>query len=323
MVYDKLHSIKLMNELGAEKIPFLFIISFDCNKNYVLPLSEAGNSGIYYKIGTHSNTDKKYKGKRTSFSAKPVSYERYSERFDIAMQNLLYGNSYLLNLTFPSEIDTNLTLEEIFNISNEKYNILTNGFTCFSPETFVRIENGKIFSNPMKGTIDASIPNALGKIMSDPKENAEHNTIVDLIRNDLSMVARRVRVIRYRYADYLQTNNKTLIQISSEICGELEPDYNSRIGDIIFRLLPAGSVTGAPKKKTVEIILEAENYDRGYYTGIFGIFDGAGLDSAVMIRFIEKSGDKLIFKSGGGITAMSNKESEYQELIDKIYVPVF
>jgi len=81
-------------------------------------------------------------------------------------------------------------------------------------------------------------------------------------------------------------------------------------------------VTGAPKKKTVEIINEIENYNRGYYTGVFGFYDGNDLDCGVMIRFIEKENDQLYFKSGGGLTFQSDAKTEYQELIDKIYVPI-
>jgi para-aminobenzoate synthetase component I len=102
----------------------------------------------------------------------------------------------------------------------------------------------------------------------------------------------------------------------------LSPNYLSQLGDIIFAMLPAGSVTGAPKKKTLEIIENAENYDRGFYTGIAGYFDGQNLDSCVLIRFIENEKGQLFYKSGGGITAQSNANDEYQELIDKIYVPV-
>jgi len=87
-------------------------------------------------------------------------------------------------------------------------------------------------------------------------------------------------------------------------------------------MLPAGSVTGAPKKETVRIIRESEKYNRGWYTGIFGVFDGRNLDSAVMIRFIENDSGTMCYKSGGGITFMSNAESEYKELIGKVYVPV-
>jgi para-aminobenzoate synthetase component 1 len=105
------------------------------------------------------------------------------------------------------------------------------------------------------------------------------------------------------------------------ITGVLPHDYSSHIGDILYRILPAGSVTGAPKKRTVEIIREAETYKRGYYTGIMGYFDGINLDSGVMIRFIEETPSGKIFKSGGGITYQSNANDEYQEMIDKVYVP--
>ena len=87
-------------------------------------------------------------------------------------------------------------------------------------------------------------------------------------------------------------------------------------------MLPAGSISGAPKKKTLEIIEEAEGYDRGFFTGVFGYFDGRNLDSAVMIRFIERQGDQLVFKSGGGVTSFSECKQEYVELIDKVYVPI-
>ena len=112
------------------------------------------------------------------------------------------------------------------------------------------------------------------------------------------------------------------MQLSSKISGELAADYENHIGDLIFKLLPAGSISGAPKKKTIEIIAEAEQYARGYYTGIFGYVDGETLDSGVMIRFIEKTSKGMIYKSGGGITAKSDVRKEYQELTDKVYVPI-
>ena len=175
----------------------------------------------------------------------------------------------------------------------------------------------------MKGTIDASIPHAKQLILDDEKEAAEHATIVDLIRNDLSLVSENVEVTDYRYIDELKTNDKTLLQVSSEIKGDLKEDYYQNLGTIFDQLLPAGSICGAPKKKTVEIILEAEKYERNFYTGVFGVFDGENLDSAVMIRFIEKNQNNFIFKSGGGITAKSKAKAEYEELIQKVYVPIY
>jgi len=120
----------------------------------------------------------------------------------------------------------------------------------------------------------------------------------------------------------VETDKGALLQVSSEIRGKLAPDYLSHLGDMLFSMLPAGSITGAPKIKTTEIIREVEQYDRGYYSGVFGVFDGQSLDSAVMIRFIEESDNGLLFKSGGGITAQSVMNEEYNEMIAKIYVPV-
>ncbi len=154
-----------------------------------------------------------------------------------------------------------------------------------------------IFSYPMKGTIDASLSEAEQVLMSDKKEAAEHATIVDLIRNDLSRVAEHVRVDKYRYIDVLHTNKGNILQASSEISGKLPTDYQKHIGNILDAMLPAGSITGAPKDKTMEIIHEAEGYDRGFYTGIMGIYNNGELNSAVMIRFLENDGQGTYFKA--------------------------
>ena len=198
-------------------------------------------------------------------------------------------------------------------------------FVCFSPETFVRIKGGRIYSYPMKGTLDASLPDAEKQLMEDEKEAAEHATIVDLIRNDLSRVAEDVRVDKYRYIDVLHTNKGDILQTSSEISGRLPEDYRNHLGEILAAQLPAGSITGAPKAKTMQIIHEAEGYDRGFYTGIMGIYDQGELNSAVMIRFIEEEEedeDRKYFKAGGGITSKSDCRKEYEEVIQKIYLPL-
>jgi len=174
----------------------------------------------------------------------------------------------------------------------------------------------------MKGTMDASVEQAEQKLLADPKESAEHVTIVDLIRNDLSRVSHPVEVTRYRYISHISTLDREILQVSSEIMGRLEPGYHERLGQIFQEILPAGSVSGAPKNRTVEIISEAEGGPRGYYTGVFGYFDGRDLESAVMIRFIEKTGEGLYFRSGGGITFQSDPESEYRELLAKVYLQI-
>lgn len=174
----------------------------------------------------------------------------------------------------------------------------------------------------MKGTISAEVSNAKCAILADPKEIAEHNTIVDLMRNDIGMVAEDVQVERFRYIDRIKTHSGDILQVSSEITGRLPKDNLSHLGDIVFRMLPAGSVSGAPKQSTVNLIHKAEPEARGYYTGVFGYFDGSELDTAVLIRFIVQDENKLFFHSGGGITINSDHKIEYDEVLKKIYLPI-
>lgn len=313
-----------INELSGRGEPFLFLIDFDLQRPLVLPLSEVSTQEILFNVNGFTNAPKaKTLSKPVFFDKFPVAFAEYAAKFEIVKNHIQAGNSFLVNLTCPTPIATNLTLQEIFYHSKARYKLwFRDGFVVFSPEIFVQIRHGQIASFPMKGTIDAAIPNAKQLILNDKKETAEHHTIVDLIRNDLSMVARNVRVERLRYVEQVRTNGKNLLQVSSKIVGDLEANWRHQLGEILFHLLPAGSISGAPKPKTVEIIREAEQYERSYYTGIFGVFDGENLDCGVMIRFIEKTPEGLIYKSGGGITSFSEVEKEYQEMIDKVYVPI-
>jgi para-aminobenzoate synthetase component 1 len=315
--------IGLMNKYGAEKESFFFIIDFEMKYPEIHKLNSIP-PGIKFvtPLISSSNSQQIYT-KPVSLKKHPVPFNLYGEAFKNVLENIRLGNSYLLNLTFPTYIETESTLEDIYYLSYAKYKLLYNNkFVVFSPEIFVRISDGEIKSFPMKGTIDSSVPGAEKVLLTDEKEEAEHNTIVDLIRNDLSKVADSVAVKRYKYIDRIKTGSGELLQMSSEITGTLKDGYDNRLGDIITGLLPAGSVTGAPKKETLRIIKESENFERGWYTGIFGVYDGISLDSAVMIRFIENDSDKFYFKSGGGITYLSDPWKEYQELISKVYVPV-
>ena len=316
--------IEKMNNWGAARQPFIFIIDFEMKTPVVIPLDKAAENGIYFTFDNQNNIDNPLVEKKEfTFSKIPVSYERFKKSFDQILLEIQKGNSFLTNLTFPTPITTTLTLNEIFNFSEAPYKLLFKDlFVVFSPELFIEIKGGKISSYPMKGTIDGSIPNAESKILSDPKETAEHHTIVDMIRSDISRVSTNVKVEKFRFLNTIQTHNKTLLQVSSEVTGELPDDYHAHLGDILSSLLPAGSICGAPKIKTLEIIRKTEIYERGFYTGVFGYFDGNDLRSAVMIRFIEKNGSDFQFKSGGGITFSSDPIKVYQELIDKVYVPI-
>ena len=302
--------------------PFFFLIAYEGQYPKVFPLHKLPKE-LYFKTALFSKYPaKKVFTRSISFKKQPISFNIYDQAFLKVKQEINKGNSYLLNLTFPTPINTNLSLKEFFLRSNSPYKLLyKDEFVCFSPESFIKINKGKIFSYPMKGTIDAVIPNAKKIILNDKKETAEHFTIVDLIRNDLSKIAKKVRVEKLRYIEKIETDSKNLLQVSSEISGILPDNYKQNIGNIIASLLPAGSICGAPKKSTLAIIKQIETYKRGYYTGVMGVFDGENLDSAVLIRFIENKNNNFIYKSGGGITSLSQALSEYQELINKVYVP--
>ena len=293
-LYTKEQAIRQMNYLGQSCRPFIFIINYQQDASYIEAVSSVDPAEILYNLNGFTN--------QPMFAENNIAF--------LSRKRLRWQS-------FPESLAT-------YQHSKAMYKLwVRDAFTVFSPEIFIRIHNGRIYSYPMKGTINASTPSADRLLINDPKETAEHATIVDLIRNDLSMVAEQVSVSRYRYIDKLQTNQGSILQTSSEIQGVLPDDYLTNLGSIIFRLLPAGSITGAPKKKTMQIIKEAETYDRGFYTGIMGYFDGKDLDSAVMIRFVEQEGGKMYFKSGGGITSQSDVENEYNEMKQKVYVPIY
>jgi len=314
-----------MDELSERKEPFFFLINFLMDEFRIFTKNEIDNKALFIDFPLVTNIDYEQEALGDfSWKTFPETLEEYQKGFEIVQENLRKGNSYLTNYTTKTEIETNLTLEHIFRFSKAKYKVMIpDEFVFFSPETFVEIIDNKIFTHPMKGTIDAEIEDAENILKKDPKEKAEHYTVVDLLRNDLSMVADNVQVNEFQRIDYIKTKQNNLLAMSSEIEGEIKSEYQNKIGTILKKLLPAGSILGAPKPKTLEIILEAEQYERGFYTGIAGYFDGKTLDSCVMIRFIEKENDKLFFKSGGGITHQSDLISEYEEMKNKIYVPIY
>lgn len=307
-----------LSALASEGVPFLFVISYDKREVYVCALDELPDDIKFARLKKPFCSDKTPK-----LTKHPIPFTTYNKAFKRVIKEIEAGNTYLLNLTFSTPIECSMSLEEIYERANAPFKLYFKGrFVCFTPEPFIVIENDRIKTYPMKGTIDAALPNAAENIMADEKEMAEHIMVVDLLRNDLGIVGSEVRVKRFRYLDKIVTADKTLLQVSSEIEAVLPKDWQSRLGEILDSLLPAGSITGTPKRKTCEIISSIESHERGFFTGVFGVFDGKNLWSAVMIRFIERTKDGLVYKSGGGITIDSKAESEYREMIDKVYFPL-
>jgi len=318
---DQENGFDTINLLGQNSTPFLFIISYDKTKIFAQALDKLDDD-IFYKLEDWRNYPVKKREKEFTFSKSPVSFLAYKKAFEHILVEIRSGNTYLLNLTFKTPIKSSFDLKEIFTYARAKFKLYFKGqFICFSPERFVDIQNRTIATHPMKGTIDADLPHAEESILNNEKEKAEHVMIVDLMRNDLGIVGTDVKVEKFRYVEKIKAGRKELLQVSSKITAKLNENWRDNIGTLLDNLTPAGSVTGTPKRSTVNIINNIENYDRGFYTGIFGVFDGKDLRSGVMIRFIEEENGTLIYKSGGGITIDSDAQSEYEELIDKIYLP--
>lgn len=313
-----------MNRLGKERIPFLFILDFDLQRPYIVPLAELRYSGIRFEINPDILLSKPVNAQKSKISLEtfPIGYDVYEKGFEKVKEAIHQGDTYLFNLCYSTRLQSVPSLAFIFENAVAPFKLLVNKkFVVFSPERFVTMSKGFIRTFPMKGTIDASIANAEAVLLADVKEQEEHATVVDLLRNDLSMVAKKVTVERYRYISEIRTAGKSLLQCSSAISGVLDDNYKDHLGNIFHSLLPAGSVTGAPKKRTVELIHEIESEPRGYYTGVFGIFDGKNVESAVMIRMIEQRAGGFYYRSGGGITYRSDPNQEYDEMIAKVYIP--
>ena len=318
-------SFEDLNQLGKAKTPFVFFLSYDKQQLYVCSKDNWENHpNLHFNfLGYSNNLTKGQKVKaagKMNFQA--PKKQVYKDAFAKVRAALKAGDTYLLNLTYQSHISFDEEPIDIYHRAKSKFKaFFLDKYLFFSPEKFIEIVNNTIRAYPMKGTIEANVPNAKEKLIKDLKETAEHNTIVDLLRNDISQVATETVVEKYRYIDKIKTHKGDILQASSQIAAKVNSNWKSQIGSILDQLTPAGSISGAPKQRTLEIIEEIEDYNRGFYTGICGVFTGESLHTGVMIRFMEKTAEGWVFKSGGGIHHLSDCDEEYAELKQKIYLP--
>jgi anthranilate synthase component 1 len=187
-----------------------------------------------------------------------------------------------------------------------------------SPESHLKINKGKAYINPIAGTFKRTGDDEHDKVLAqklstDLKENAEHVMLVDLARNDLSRHAGNVEVEKYREVQFFSH----VIHLVSSVSGQLNP--SSDITDMMAATFPAGTLTGAPKFRAMQLIDEYENQNRGYYGGAIGFLDFNGrFNHAIMIRTFLSKGNSLFYQAGAGIVAISNEESELQEVNNKL-----
>lgn len=194
------------------------------------------------------------------------------------------------------------------------------GFRIFgsSPETHCKIENGKAYIDPIAGTTKRTGNKETDQknaeyLRHDPKENAEHVMLVDLARNDLSRNCDHVQVEFYKDMQYYSH----VIHLVSRVSGQLLPQSNAI--KTFIDTFPAGTLSGAPKVKAMELISQYEPHNRGAYGGCIGFIGLNGdLNQAITIRTFVSRNQELWFQAGGGIVAQSNEEYELQEINNKL-----
>lgn len=187
-----------------------------------------------------------------------------------------------------------------------------------SPESQLIIKNGKAVVHPIAGTFKRSGDDnidqqAAERLLADAKENAEHVMLVDLARNDLSRVCDDVKVSHFRQVQYFSH----VIHLVSEVTGQLR--YDSNPFELLAKTFPAGTLSGAPKFKAMELINSCEPGARSYYGGAIGFmgFDGS-CNHAIMIRTFLSKDNTLIYQAGAGVVAASLPENELQEVSNKL-----
>lgn len=225
-----------------------------------------------------------------------------SRRFETEYEDSLFNAYRVLRTTNPSPY-------MVFMQNGETQLIST------SPETLVRLKDGKLSTFPIAGSrprgVNKEEDDALEKeLLSDEKELSEHNMLVDLARNDLGKIScfSSVHVTEYK----MIRRYSKIMHITSEVESSLREDKDAL--DAIEALLPAGTLSGAPKIRACEIIDELENKPRGLYGGAIGYIDFTGnMDTCIAIRMAVKKENKVYVQSGGGIVADSNPVKEYEE----------
>ncbi len=229
-----------------------------------------------------------------------------SRRFEADYEGSLINAYRVLRTTNPSPYMVYLSIDgdEIMSTS---------------PETLVRLQNGRLYTFPVAGSRPRGKTeeedNELERgLLADEKELSEHNMLVDLGRNDLGRISEfgSVEVTKYKMIH----KYSKIMHICSQVEGNIRPDKDAL--DAVEAVLPAGTLSGAPKIRACEIIAELEKCPRGIYGGALGYMDLSGnLDTCIAIRMAVKKNGKVYVQAGGGIVADSVPESEYMESYNK------
>ena len=262
------------------------------------------------------------------FPRPKISFSEYEKGFKQIKEEISCGNTYEVNYTFDFQIDTKYSAQEIYNYFLTKQKTPYNAFIkndyedilSFSPELFFRKTGNTILTKPMKGTIERGLneiedKNKIDYLYNDIKNRAENVMIVDLLRNDLGRISKTGSVKVPKLFE-IETH-KTLHQMTSEVTSTLKDDIT--LYDIFKAIFPCGSITGAPKISTMNIIDNVEVGNRNVYCGAIGFIHKDCCEFSVPIRILQKTKDEksYIYRAGGAVVWDSVVENEWDEAILK------
>ena len=258
-----------------------------------------------------------------------ISQHEYAAAFDSVKRYIRDGDIYQANLTFRATVSLSGSMPALYAAIRPQAEaghgaLMFTGsdwHLSFSPEAFFALEDGKLSARPMKGTAlrggdpDADA-RAIDLLRNDPKQRAENLMIVDLLRNDLSRVS-KAGTVRVPQLFHVETY-PTVHQMVSQVEAQLLPGLSAF--DVLRRLFPCGSITGAPKMRAIEIIRQLEAGPRGLYTGSIGHVDPSGdaaFNVAIRTVSVKKDANTGLIGLGSGIVADSECQAEWAECFDK------
>ena len=252
------------------------------------------------------------------FLKENITFEEYKKDIEEIKNLISNGTTYEVNYTYSNDVFTNsegynLFLNLIKNQKTKYCAYIKNDFEeilSFSPELFFKIENNKIITKPMKGTVKrkGEDEKEINFLKNDVKNLAENTMIVDLLRNDLSKIKNSKNITVDKLFEV--ETHKTLHQMTSTISASLD---EINLKDILSSIFPCGSITGAPKVSTMEIIDKIERYKRNIYCGAIGLIHKEKMEFSVPIRILEKKENKFQFYQGGAIVWKSDVLDEWEE----------
>ena len=309
--------------LSLQPLPLAWFGAYD--QPFLYDHAEAHFKGEAPPVPT--DTSEEPSSRFTESATLTISEDEYCKRIEKIKEYIQAGDTYQVNFTDSVSVQITASPASAFAMLSESQPVSYSAFIntadhhilSLSPELFFRIESGRITTRPMKGTMPRGLDPTEDslqsiKLQSDPKNRSEHVMIVDLLRNDLGRICTMGSV----HVDDLFSVEcyETLLQMTSTISGTLQ--RNLRYYDIFKAIFPSGSITGAPKIHTMQLIRELERTPRGIYTGAIGFIspDGSSVFNVAIRTLVMKDGIAQM-GVGGGIVADSTPAEEYRECLLK------